>query len=261
MYNATPAVADAWRALIERVSANAGVPLDVIDYPAPAPLADLWDRPDMGAVFMCGWPFQKRRPGPQIVAAPVPTDPDCTGPTYCTDMVVRADAPFRTIEDTFGGRIAWTDRGSQSGFNAPRHFLMRYRDGDAPLYKANVGPLITPRASLGAVLDGTADVAPLDSYFHLLLQRHDPETASRLRVIARTECTPAPVLVAAAEIDPGIVGALGDAFEAVTADPTFASVLHDLCLRGFSRIDDPSIYAITDAWDAEARAAGYDLPG
>ena len=106
MYNATPGVEAAWRDLIDRVAMNAGVPLDVIDYPAPAPLADLWARPDMGAVFMCGWPFQKRRPGPQIVAAPIPKDPDCAGPTYCTDMVVRAGAPFRRIEDTFGGRIA-----------------------------------------------------------------------------------------------------------------------------------------------------------
>ena len=37
------------------------------------------------------------------------------------------DAPYQTLEDTFGGRAGWTVAHSQSGFNAFRHHLLGYR--------------------------------------------------------------------------------------------------------------------------------------
>jgi ABC-type phosphate/phosphonate transport system substrate-binding protein len=260
MYNVTPQVAGHWRALIGKVAAAAGVTMEVIDHPAPAPLDALWRRDDLGCAFMCGWPFQRREPKPQIVAAPVPVPTWCEGPTYRTLMVVRADSSYRTIEDTFGGRIAWTDEGSQSGFNAPRRLLTGYRQGPEPLYGESIGPVVTPRASINAVIEGRADVAPVDSYFHQLLARHEPETTAQVRVVARTDCTPIPLLIAARSVPPETVAKLGHTFAAVGTDPTFAPLLEDLCLTGFARIEDPQVYAITERWDDEARTAGYLRP-
>ncbi|MEY8842147.1 phosphate/phosphite/phosphonate ABC transporter substrate-binding protein [Cribrihabitans sp. XS_ASV171] len=259
MYNANPAVAGLWRAVLERAAERAGVPLEVIDYPAPAPLEALWSRPDMGAVFMCGWPFRRSEPRPQIVAAPVPDSPFCEGARYCSVMVVRAESRFETLEDTFGGRIAWTDEGSHSGFNAPRRLLMAHARG-RPLYSESVGPVVTPRASVEAVLEGRADVGPVDSLFFHLLERHEPEVAARLRVVARTDCAPIPVLVAAPDVPAGTVAALGRALEECGRDPGCADLLRELCLRGFERVADPERYALTERWDAEARAAGYPRP-
>ncbi len=260
MYNATPAVAGLWRELLEGAARRADVPLEVIEYPAPAPLDALWARRDMGAVFMCGWPFRRSDPRPRIVAAPLPASPFCEGPTYCSVMVVRAESRFETLEDTFGGRIAWTDEGSHSGFNAPRRLLMRHAAEGQPLYAESVGPVVTPRASIGAVLEGRADIGPVDSLFFHLLERHEPETVAQLRVVARTDCAPVPVLVAARDVPAGTVAALGIALEETGRDPGGADLLRDLCLRGFERVADPERYAVTERWDAEARAAGYDRP-
>ena len=261
MYNVTPGVTLAWKRLLDIAARQARVALDVMEYPAPAPLSELWARPDMGAVFMCGWPYRRSDPRPQIVAAPVPAEAGCTGPFYRTDMVVRADSPHATLEDTFGGTIAWTDEGSHSGFNAPRRLLAGLRGDRARLYTQRHGPVITPRASAMSVIDGLADVAPLDSYFHTLLRRHEPQTATRLRVVARTECAPIPVLVAAPEADPKLVVALGLALEGIGSTSAGAELLEELCLEGFARVRDPEIYALTEAWDRAARAAGYPVPG
>jgi len=260
MYNATPAVAGMWCELLERAAKRAGVSLEVINHPAPAPLDELWRRPDMGAVFMCGWPYRRSNPRPQIVAAPVPNSALCEGPNYCSVMVVRADSRFETLEDTFGGRIAWTDKGSHSGFNAPRRLLMTHAKAGRPLYAESVGPLVTPRASINAVLDGRADIGPVDSLFFHLLERHVPEVAAKLRVVARTDCAPIPALVAAREVPFETVMALGRALEETGRDPGCVDLLRDLCLRGFERVDDPERYALTEHWDAEARAADYDRP-
>src|SRR3546814_4408496 len=87
-----------------------------------------------------------------LLAAPVPSPARYAGrPVYMTDFVVRADAPFRSLEDTFGGRIGYTVDDSQSGCNAPRHHLLRYRTPQRPrLYSASIGPLYTPRKVIDA---------------------------------------------------------------------------------------------------------------
>ena len=98
-------------------------------------------------------------------------------------------APSRSLGDTFGGRIGWTVQHSQSGYNAVRYHLL----GRQGAYTAQwIGPLITPRRVIEAVLRREIDVGPLDSYVHDLLRRHEPETAAKLRVVDSTAMTPIP---------------------------------------------------------------------
>jgi ABC-type phosphate/phosphonate transport system substrate-binding protein len=261
MYNVNAAVADLWQQLLETAAAHANMPMEVIAHPAPAPLEELWARSDMLCAFMCGWPFRRSRPPVQIVAAPIPASGSCEGPYYCTDMIVRADAPFARIEDTFGGRIVWTDEGSHSGFNAPRRLLLNYAAGLDSLYTQSIGPVVTPRASLNAVIEGQADIAPLDSYFHMLLKQHEPDVATQVRILARTSCAPIPVLVAAPGIPPEQVARLGTAFEALPQHAAMRSLLEELCLLGFARVPNPERYALIEKWADEAMASGYIRPG
>jgi hypothetical protein len=72
MYSVTPAVEALWRSLLERVTAEAGVPLTYLSYPAPQPLEALWGRPDLGCVFMCGYPVALQLAPVLPIAAPVP---------------------------------------------------------------------------------------------------------------------------------------------------------------------------------------------
>ena len=131
MYAATPDAAEAWAELLRWVAGRSGVALDVLSHPPPAPMTALWGRPDLGAAFMCGRPWMRAEPRPVPVSAPLPSPPRYGGrPRYCTDLVVRADSPHRTLEDTFGGRIGFTVEESHSGFNAPRHHLLRFRQLD-----------------------------------------------------------------------------------------------------------------------------------
>ncbi|MEO3388191.1 PhnD/SsuA/transferrin family substrate-binding protein [Mesorhizobium sp. CAU 1741] len=260
MYNLNPEVAALWKRLLTSVATRAGTQLEVIDHPAPAPLSQLWSRADMGCVFMCGWPFRLSSAGIQIVAAPIPKDGPCEGATYCTNFVVRRDTAFKTLEDTFGGRIAWTDEASHSGFNAPRRHLMDLRGARSRLYRESIGPLVTPRASLKSILEGQADVAPLDSYFHALLDRHEPALAAQVRVVARTDCAPIPPLVAAGSIPVEAVRRLGNELVRAAGEPALRPLFDELCLERFAVIDDPEVYGLAERWDADARAAGYLLP-
>lgn len=239
MYSINTQAAQAWRALLQWVIVRAEVACEIIDYPPPMPLPALWTHPDMGCAFMCGYPFARAAPQPVILAAPIPASAAYGGaPVYWTDIVVRAEAPYRHLTDILGAHFAFTTEDSQSGYQAPRTLLAPYaRARDGALFAATIGPLITPRRVVDAVLDGTADAGPLDSYAHEILRAHEPELVARLRTIASTSPTPIPPLVAAPGIAPLVADRLRCALLAAGHAPELKSALATLCVTGFTAID------------------------
>lgn len=253
MYGVNARARALWARLFDWAARRSGAPLRVIEHAPPRPLDELWGRPDMGLVFMCGWPFHLAVPQPVPIAAPVPLGED--RPVYRTHMIARADGPIRRLEDAFGGGVAWTAQTSHSGWNAPRRLLADHARG-APLFARAVGPVTTPRGAIEAVLDGVADIAPLDGYFHRLLRRHEPGLAARLRVVAETDVAPIPLLVASPATPRAAAEALREALLSAHADEEAAPVLAALALGRFAPVD-VAAYALTERWRRESEALGY----
>jgi ABC-type phosphate/phosphonate transport system substrate-binding protein len=261
MYAVTPAVEAAWRTLLEHVMDDAGVALDYLPYPAPQPLEVLWSRPDLGAVLMCGYPIATRLASVVPLAAPIPSAPWAESrAVYRTDLIVREDAPYQTLADTFGRRAGWTVEHSHSGFNALRHHLLAYRTPQRPaLYREMVGNLVTARNVLDSVRAGRIDVGPLDAYWHLLIARHAPELASGVRVLTSTEVAPMPAFVAAAGAPADMISRLRGAFLAARGQGWFGPLAELLLLEGFAEVSEES-YAPLLWWERAAKAAGFDWP-
>jgi ABC-type phosphate/phosphonate transport system substrate-binding protein len=261
MYAVTIAVEALWRDLLERITTEARVPLRYVPYPAPQPLEDLWSRPDLGCVFMCGYPLALGLAPVVPVAAPMPSADWAGGkPLYRSNLIVREDAPYRSLEDTFGGRAGWTVEHSHSGFNAFRHHLLGYRTPRRPtLYGAMTGNLVTARNVLDGVREGRIDVGPLDAYWHLLLERHQPELTRGVRVLEATDTATVPAFVTSTSTPPEVVAALRAAFVAASARSWFAPFGEALLIEGFAAVESAD-YARTLEWDREAREAAYPYP-
>ena len=255
MYSVSPRVQHAWHRLLRRVLADAALPWDVIAHDAPAPLQELWSRADLGLVMMCGLPFTRRTPRPQLIAAPIPSPARYQGLSrYCTDLVVRADAPFRRLEDTFGGVAAYTTAGSMSGAVAFNAHLQAFRsNARSRLYARTVGNLVNARGVIDALARGEADVGPLDSYFHDLLRQDDPAYAAQVRTVASTRWTPIPPLVSTATLPMSQVNRLRASLRHAIEHPALAFERASLLLVGFA-FPDPSEY------DVLARIADEPLP-
>lgn len=243
MYSVSPEAAGLWRRLLTAVITHAGVDVALLEHTEPAPIDELWRRGDMAAVFMCGLPFSRSIPRPQIVAAPVPSPGDYHGrPEYWSELVVRKDSGFESIEDTFGRRIALTMPDSQSGCLAALHYLMM-TPGEFPRYREVIAPQVTPLGAASSVVEGAADVAPIDSYAYCLLQKYRRDLTSQLRVVGRTSRTPIPPLVAS----PGLQRTGFEALQAVFLEAgeiaSIAPLMQGLLLEQFVRPD-------TDAYDA-----------
>jgi ABC-type phosphate/phosphonate transport system substrate-binding protein len=261
MYAVTPAVEAAWQALLAHISAEAGVALSYLRYPAPQPLEDLWSRADLGCALMCGFPIALRLAPVTPIAAPIPRAPWARGEAlYRSDLIVRQDATFRSLADTFGARAGWTVEHSHSGFNAFRHHLLPHRTPGRPrLYSEMRGRLITARNILDSVREGRIDIGPLDGYWHLLAARHAPELIAGIRVLESTELAPIPAFVASAATAARDVDSLRRAFSAAASRPWFAALSDILLLDGFAEVTEAR-YAPLLEWDRSAKAAGYELP-
>ena len=250
-----------WNELVAHISDSAGVPLHIIEHAAPAPMTDLWNRPDMGLVQMCGWPFWLSAPRPSVIAAPVPDHPYCKDrPLYWTDMAVRRDETAETLEDLFGRRIGWTTEHSHSGYNAPRRMLLpHFLKAGKHLFSESLGPYKSPMGIIKALLDDEIDVGPVDGYFHLLLKRHRPELAAELRTIAVSDPAPMPPFVASSGISQDPLDRLRQAAVQAHRTPAARKIMDDLSVKRFV-LPEAEFYETTERWSREAMAKGYAEP-
>jgi ABC-type phosphate/phosphonate transport system substrate-binding protein len=261
MYAVTAAADAGWKELFAWLARRSSVPLQAIDHAFPAPLSQLWSRSDLGCAFMCGFAYLRSPYPPKPIAAPVPSSARFGGrAVYMTDLVVRADSAFRTLEDTFGQRLGYTAEDSHSGYNALRHHLLPFRLERGPsLYGASIGPLHTPRRVLDAILARDIDVGPLDSYALDLMLRHEAELRERIRIVATTDTAPIPLLVASANCPDDIVDRLRSALEEFGDARECAMLRNQLALAKFVPVSLRD-YDVISHWAWQAEAAGYDRP-
>ncbi|WP_168879610.1 phosphate/phosphite/phosphonate ABC transporter substrate-binding protein [Rhizobium sp. P28RR-XV] len=255
MYNLSPKISGLWDCLFRWLADRSHVELEIITHAAPAPLSELWTRLDMGAVFMCGFPFSRlaKAERPLPLAAPVSLADWATGqPVYASHIVAARDRPLAEA-DLAMARWGWTVRDSQSGYNAPREFFAALADGRPP--SETFGPLLNPRGVVEAIRSGAVDVGAIDAYAYQLLEMHEPETIASLRVVATTKPAPFPLLVASRQQSPEIVASLRAVLLGAHQDPQGRDILGSLGLAAFA---EPDIAAY-ERLPARARAVDEAL--
>lgn len=258
MYSWSPSAAAAWHRLLGWVAKTAGVDLTLMDQSDPTSLDELWQRADMGCVFMCGYPWALRSDRPVLLASPVPSPPRYGGrAVYVTDFIVRADGPHKSLADTFGGAIAYSTEHSHSAYNAPRFHLLAHRTAERPtLFRTVLGPYVRQRPIIDAVIKGEADVAAVDGYALDLMRRHDPEAAAKVRVVETTAPAPSPPLVASPGLGTAARERLTDVLTSAHQVPEARALLDDVLLTRFDRVADDDFDVFLDR-DRAARDAGY----
>jgi ABC-type phosphate/phosphonate transport system substrate-binding protein len=240
MYSVTPASTEAWRTVIGWTTKTAGVPVEFVEHAPPKLLSDLWSRADLGVVQMCGLPASLRSPSPTVLAAPQPSLPRYGGKSvYMSDLAVRADSAFQKLEDTFGGVAGYTLKDSQSGYFAFRTLLLtKYPQAS---YRKVVGGLLNARGIVKALVAGDIDVGPLDGYVWDLIRAGDPAFAAQVRVIASTDPTPMPPLIATAPLKSDEVERLRNAFRRVHEEKSLDAARQALLVEKFV-VPELSVY-------------------
>ena len=121
-------------------------------------------------------------------------------------------------------------RESQSGHAAALAYFMGMQE-ESPLFAEIVGPTVTPLGALSAVIDGAADIAPIDAYAFRLLRLYRPELTALVRVIGQTVPSPIPPIVASR----AGTSALQEAFLTAHENASIKPLLEPLLVKRFVR--------------------------
>lgn len=161
----------------------------------------IWQDRDLLIGQTCGLPYRTRLHGRVgLVASPVHGLTECPDGYYRSVLVVRG-GESRGLAELSRARLAYNEAGSQSGWAAvASHFAalgLRLEDTRASG---------SHRASAQMVAEGRADIAGLDAVTWELIRAHD-SFADALKVIARTEPTPALPFITGPDEDPAEIRA------------------------------------------------------
>lgn len=189
-----------------------------------------------------------------VLGSPCYAVPGCVGSWHRSYLVVRADAPVRSLEDLRNTRFAINEPDSNSGMNLPRRlFAPRARDGR---FFAEAIVTGSHEASATHVADGRADAAAVDCITFALLGRYRPAAIEALRIVGETASTPAPPLVTSRFTSGDDVAALRRALVELMKNKRYAEVREALFLRGVEWCDEHA-YDIVLEYEREAQRLGY----
>ncbi|ARP82182.1 ABC transporter substrate-binding protein [Bordetella genomosp. 8] len=248
MYDVAPSAKTAWHALLAEAHRRAGLHVTFVEHGWPTPIGELWARPGLCGAFMCGWPFAQALRGGKAYTAVAAVVPDLPGyedqARYRSAFLVRDDAPWQRLEDTFGSRYGWMVRDSQSGWNAPRRLLARHAAAHGgSLFQEVKGPYGNPRGLLRALRDGEIDLTAVDGWYLDLLRVHDADALQGLRAIGYTDWTPNPLLVSGQDVDPATSERLTAALLGMHADAGTRELLRAAHVARFTAAD-PRAYDV-----------------
>lgn len=162
-----------------------------------ANLWDIWQSPDLLLAQTCGLPFRARlHARVQLVGTPDYGLPDCPAGYYRSVLIVAANDPATTLEDTLKGKVAINEALSQSGWCALWNAAQDQGLSIPPVHVSGAHA-----TSALWVAQGRARIAALDMLTWELIRAHDLDLANQLRVLDLTTPTPGLPLIAGPNAD------------------------------------------------------------
>ena len=199
-------------------------------------LWSIWRDPELVFAQTCGFPYRSELQGKvQLVGTPDYGLEGCPPGYYNSVFVCRVDDPRPNLGDFAGATFAFNEPVSQSGWAAPVHHMGLADMRPGALHQSG-GHALSARA----VADGIADFAALDALTWTLLQTHDREVSSRLRVLETTAPTPTlPYITSLGQNADAIHAAVAQAIDDL--DSTTSAALH---LKGLVNIPAETYLAV-----------------
>ena len=224
-----------WHNLALALRARGFDPPDRLDRRRPD--SSIWRDPDLLIAQTCGYPYvTELQDHVRLVATPVYDVDGCSGPLYCSQIVVRVDEHAQTLAELQGRRVAINNMRSQSGF-AALHAAVSALGQKAPFFQAAElsGSHLN---SMSAIAEGNADVAAIDTISWALARRYRPDVAERLKSIAKTAMTPGLPIVTARSRSDEDVRLIAEALDDCLANPRTAGAREQLFLRSVERVSE-----------------------
>jgi len=175
-----------YRQVVGYLADATGIATELLSGIPPAEQDRMVDAGEIQAVFTCGLPYVRKAdckpPLLSLMAAPVMLGARyCDRPVYYSDVIVRADSSYQTLEDLRDTTFAYNEVHSLSGYMLPCYHLLTL--GETGRFFAKTVRSGSHAMSMAWVEEGRAAAAAIDSVVLEMEVAHRPERAWSLRVI------------------------------------------------------------------------------
>ncbi|GHO49441.1 PhnD/SsuA/transferrin family substrate-binding protein [Ktedonospora formicarum] len=193
--------------------------------------------------FLCGLLYVRLKAEPsseiELLVAPVLTNERYKRKAvYFSDVVVRDESPYTSLEDLYGTVWAYNETSSYSGYSFVRYNL--FERGISPDFFRCALATGSHLQSLSAVSEGRADVTMVDSHVLDVLRLRQPEYVANLRVIDAFGPASIPPLIISTRLAPELRQRVRDTLLTMHLDPLAAQALRAGCIERFVAVDDGS---------------------
>jgi phosphonate transport system substrate-binding protein len=211
--------------------------------------------------FICGLPYVMLRDRPEpaasLIAAPVMKAPRYNNqPKYYSDLIVRNDSPYKTLQDLKGRTYVYNDEISNSGYNLPRYRLLQL--GLTGGFFGKVLRSGSHEESIRMVAAGEADASFVDS----LVLDYDREKglghAREVRVIESVGPAGICPLAASSKLPAAVSDEIRRQLTTMHEDPEGRKILDKALLARFAAVDE-SNYDDIRAMKEAAEKAGFTV--
>ncbi|HLC05315.1 MAG TPA: PhnD/SsuA/transferrin family substrate-binding protein [Anaerolineales bacterium] len=167
----------------------------------------LLDAGQVEIAWICGLPYvwkaELGTPELELLVAPVMQGERYQDrPIYYSDVIMRRESRYERFEDLRGGRWAYNEPHSHSGYNVTRHHLAGIgaeRDFFATTIESG-----SHERSIEMVIDGIVDASAIDSTVLELARDTDDRIRTDLRVLTSLGPSPIPPLVILKRVEDGL---------------------------------------------------------
>ncbi len=196
-----------------------------------------WRDPELLLGQTCGYPYVKSlRGNVRLVGTPHYDADGCSGPDYCSWILVRQGSDIRNLVGLRERKAAVNHYRSHSGWNALRSTIPGGFD-DVLITGGHL-------ESLRMVAEGQADFCATDSVCWALARRHRPDLAAHLRVVGQSLLAPGLPLITAGQRSDDELEILQWAVDETVHDPALDVVRETLLIDDLFIVDDADYDAI-----------------
>jgi ABC-type phosphate/phosphonate transport system substrate-binding protein len=203
----------------------------------------------------CGYPLETIYRGQAIrLGTPCYDAPGCDGPTHCGLFIVPVASKARELRDLRGGVFLYNNRHSNSGMNLPRRSLAEIADG-RPFFAQAVETGSHP-GNLDRIARGEADMTAVDCVTYAFWCRYRAAAAGHVRILARTQPSPAIPFVTSVATPAPEIEVLRAALLKIASEARYAALRYDLLLGDIRDVPDAAYRGLLD-YEREAVLLGY----
>jgi phosphonate transport system substrate-binding protein len=221
------------------------------------------DRGEVYLATICGLPYVRKvdraDPDLELLAAPIMAAARYQErPVYFSDVIVRRDSRFRSLDDLRGASWAYNEPNSHSGHNLTRYHLARR--GEHNGYFGRVVEAGSHQRAMRMVIVGHVDASAIDSMVLDLELRQHPALMASFRVIETFGPSPIPPTVISRRVPPAVRDRLREALLQMHEAAEGRRLLAQALLSRFTRVTDTDYDPIRemDRIAAPVRALGAE---